>query len=72
VNIEPEVAPLSEVFRLQNAAELLAAEERYLPQSDQAATAPRNGNGRNDDALEQAAEVVVPEREPVQAVGGTR
>lgn len=72
VNIEPEVAPLSEVFRLQNAAELLAAEERYLPQSDQAATAPRNGNGRNDDALEEAAEVVVPEREPVRAVGGAR
>ena len=29
--VEPAVAPLSEVFRLQNTSELDAAEERYLP-----------------------------------------
>jgi phosphoenolpyruvate phosphomutase len=29
--VEPAVAPLAEVFRLQNAAELEAAEKRYLP-----------------------------------------
>ena len=31
-NVEDEVVPVKEVFRLQNAAELAAAEERYLPQ----------------------------------------
>jgi len=30
-NIEDRIAPLKEVFRLQNAEELLQAEERYLP-----------------------------------------
>jgi phosphoenolpyruvate phosphomutase len=34
-NVEDQIAPVREVFRLQNADELLAAEERYLP---------RNGN----------------------------
>ncbi len=34
VGVEPEVAPLDEVFRLQNVAELEAAEERYLPRVD--------------------------------------
>ncbi len=29
--IEDEIAPVKEVFRLQNAAELILAEERYLP-----------------------------------------
>ena len=29
--VEPAVAPLEEVFRLQNAAELERAEKRYLP-----------------------------------------
>src|SRR5262249_5553875 len=29
--VEPAVAPLEEVFRLQNAAELEQAEKRYLP-----------------------------------------
>jgi len=31
VDVEPRVAPLAEVFRLQDEAELSAAEERYLP-----------------------------------------
>ncbi len=31
LSIEDKVAPVSEIFRLQNAAELLDAEERYLP-----------------------------------------
>jgi phosphoenolpyruvate phosphomutase len=31
VNVEPEVAPLHEVFRLQGDDELVAAEQRYLP-----------------------------------------
>lgn len=33
VNVEPIVAPLDEVFRLQDEAELCAAEARYLPQA---------------------------------------
>ena len=32
-NVEDQIAPLREVFRLQNADELLAAEERYLPKN---------------------------------------
>ena len=31
LSIEDKVVPVSEIFRLQNAAELLEAEERYLP-----------------------------------------
>src|SRR6185503_14721301 len=31
LSIEDKVAPVSEVFRLQNAAELQEAEDRYLP-----------------------------------------
>jgi phosphoenolpyruvate phosphomutase len=31
VNVEPEVAPLQEVFRLQRDSELVEAEQRYLP-----------------------------------------
>src|SRR5213083_1486605 len=31
VNVEPEVAPLQEVFRLQRDGELVEAEQRYLP-----------------------------------------
>ena len=30
-NIEPEIAPVREIFRLQNAGELKTAEKRYLP-----------------------------------------
>lgn len=32
-NVEDAIVPVTEVFRLQNAAELLAAEERYLPKT---------------------------------------
>lgn len=32
VSVEPAIAPLQEVFRLQNEPELARAEERYLPQ----------------------------------------
>jgi phosphoenolpyruvate phosphomutase len=31
LSIEDKVAPVSEIFRLQNAAELQEAEDRYLP-----------------------------------------
>ena len=33
-SVEDRVAPVKEVFRLQNADELIAAEERYLPQAN--------------------------------------
>jgi phosphoenolpyruvate phosphomutase len=32
-NVEDGIVPVKEVFRLQNAEELLLAEERYLPKS---------------------------------------
>jgi phosphoenolpyruvate phosphomutase len=35
-NVEDQIAPVREVFRLQNADELLAAEERYLPRNGHA------------------------------------
>ena len=35
-NVEDQIAPMREVFRLQNADELLAAEERYLPRNGHA------------------------------------
>lgn len=38
-NVEDRVAPVQEVFRLQNADELLAAEDRYLPPAAGAARA---------------------------------
>jgi phosphoenolpyruvate phosphomutase len=34
VDVEPAVAPLTEVFRLQQEAELSAAEVRYLPNDE--------------------------------------
>ena len=34
MSIEGEIAPVSEVFRLQNVAELQSSEARYLPQTD--------------------------------------
>jgi phosphoenolpyruvate phosphomutase len=37
--VEDSVATVKEVFRLQNADELLAAEERYLPQTDKSTRA---------------------------------
>ena len=36
VDVEPAVAPLAEVFRLQNENELVAAESKYLPQAQEA------------------------------------
>src|SRR5262249_31401350 len=38
--VEPAVAPLEEVFRLQDAAELERAEKRYLPAEDTPSLAP--------------------------------
>lgn len=38
-NVEDRVAPVKEVFRLQNADELMAAEDRYLPRTTGAARA---------------------------------
>ena len=38
-NIEDAIAPVTEVFRLQNADELMAAEERYLPKTADSARA---------------------------------
>jgi phosphoenolpyruvate phosphomutase len=38
-NVEDRIVPVNEVFRLQNAQELIAAEERYLPRIDGAARA---------------------------------
>lgn len=61
--LESEIAPVKEVFRLQNAAELKEAERRYLPQGTQTAKAillqfpsptghnghnGENGNGQNE------------------------
>ena len=39
LSIEDNVVPVSEIFRLQNAAELLAAEERYLPRGAEGTSA---------------------------------
>ncbi|MCK6498861.1 MAG: phosphoenolpyruvate mutase [Nitrospira sp.] len=39
LSIEDKVAPVSEIFRLQNAAELQEAEERYLPRGAEGTTA---------------------------------
>jgi phosphoenolpyruvate phosphomutase len=38
-SLEDSIAPVKEVFRLQNADELLAAEERYLPQTNKSTRA---------------------------------
>lgn len=38
-SVEDSIAPVKEVFRLQNADELLAAEERYLPQTNKSTRA---------------------------------
>jgi phosphoenolpyruvate phosphomutase len=40
VEVEPTVAPLSEVFRLQDEAELGTAENRYLPKASEADAEP--------------------------------
>jgi phosphoenolpyruvate phosphomutase len=41
-NVEPTVAPLEEVFRLQDVAELDRAEKRYLPAQDTPVLAPHD------------------------------
>jgi phosphoenolpyruvate phosphomutase len=38
LDVEDKVVPVKEVFRLQNAAELMEAEERYLPRQDETLT----------------------------------
>ncbi len=43
--VEHEIVPVKEIFRLQNAAELKAAEKRYLPVRD--GTWANGGNGQN-------------------------
>ncbi len=34
INVEGKIAPVNEVFRLQNNAELKEAEKKYLPKKD--------------------------------------
>lgn len=49
LSIEDNIAPVSEVFRLQGAAELLKAEERYLPKSADRALAIVLAASRGDE-----------------------
>jgi len=49
LSIEDNIAPVSEVFRLQGAAELLKAEERYLPKSVDRASAIVLAASRGDE-----------------------
>ncbi len=35
LNVEPHIAPVNEVFRLQNNSELKTAEKKYLPKNQQ-------------------------------------
>ena len=49
LSIEDNIAPVSEVFRLQGAAELLKAEERYLPKSADRASAIVLAASRGDE-----------------------
>ena len=51
VNVEPAVAPLAEVFRLQNEEELCEAEERYLPAYQGADEEPAS---EQDDSVAEA------------------
>ena len=46
-NLDGQIAPLSEVFRLQNTNELAEAEKRYLPSKSSPASTPTN-DYRND------------------------
>lgn len=55
-----KVAPLREVFRLQNADELAAAELKYLPAGHDAAKANGNGTHRHDNGAHRAAAVRQP------------
>ncbi|MBA2486704.1 MAG: phosphoenolpyruvate mutase [Nitrospira sp.] len=49
LSIEDRVAPVSEIFRLQNAAELLEAEERYLPRGAEGTSAVVLAASRGDE-----------------------
>jgi len=49
LSIEDKVAPVSEIFRLQNAAELMEAEERYLPRGAEGTSAVILAASRGDE-----------------------
>ena len=49
LSIEDKIVPVSEIFRLQDAAELLEAEQRYLPKSTDAASAIILAASRGDE-----------------------
>jgi phosphoenolpyruvate phosphomutase len=49
LSIEDKIVPVSEIFRLQDAAELLEAEQRYLPKSTDAASAIVLAASRGDE-----------------------
>ena len=49
LSIEDKVAPVSEIFRLQNAAELMEAEERYLPRGAEGTSAVVLAASRGDE-----------------------
>lgn len=56
LSIEDKVAPVSEIFRLQNAAELLEAEERYLPRGAEGTSAVVLAASRGEELGELTAE----------------
>ncbi len=49
LSIEDKVVPVSEIFRLQNAAELMEAEERYLPRGAEGMSAVVLAASRGDE-----------------------
>ena len=49
LSIEDKIVPVSEIFRLQDAAELLEAEQRYLPKGGDSATAIVLAASRGDE-----------------------
>lgn len=49
LSIEDKVAPVSEIFRLQNASELMEAEERYLPRGAEGTSAVVLAASRGDE-----------------------
>ncbi len=49
LTIEDKVVPVSEIFRLQNAAELMEAEERYLPRGAEGTSAVVLAASRGDE-----------------------
>lgn len=56
LSIEDKVAPVSEIFRLQNAAELLEAEERYLPRGAEGTSAVVLAASRGEELGELTAD----------------